>query len=385
MARSVDRELATDPNVVEAAAQLQRAAAAKKCWTCGCLHGTLAALERAFPEPARPGDLARAVEAGRARLQDIRYDCLGCEVCWPALAAAALDHAMAIDACPTEQAVERPGWPPLPGSYRVQRYSAPVAVCTLTDESLARAVAESIGHGLAIVGTLQTENLGIERLVLNLLANPHVRFLVVCGADSRQAIGHLPGQSLAALGMEGVDAQLRIRGARGRRPVLRNLPLSAIEHFRETVEVIDLAGISDLHAIAEQVRDCAQRYPGPAIPFDVERTIRPTAGWLPRRMTPDPAGYFVVYVDALRRKLILEHYRNDGVLVNLIEGVSAAELYVPAVERSLVTRLDHAAYLGRELARAESALQTGEPYVQDGAPEQPAGCGCGIACKEALL
>ena len=34
----------------------------------------------------------------------------------------------------------------------------------------------------------------------------------------------------------------------------------------------------------------------------------------------------------------------------------------------LVSRLDRAAYLGRELARAEHAMLTGGPYRQDAAP-----------------
>lgn len=383
MARSVDLELTTDA-AVEAATQIQRAANAKKCWTCGCFHGTVSAIERAFPGSKRPDELVHALQAARARLEGVRYDCLGCEVCYPALAANALSHAMNIDSCPTEKVVERPGWPPLPGTYRVLRYSASVAVCTLADEPLARAVAESMSHEIAIVGTLLTENLGIERLVLNVLANPHIRFLVLCGADSHQAIGHLPGQSLVALGKNGVDERQRICGAAGKRPVLRNLARPAIDHFRETVTVIDLVGTSDPHSIAEHVRTCVHIAPGPAVPFDHERTIHPTAGWLPHRMTPDPAGYFVVYADPARG-ISLEHYRNDGLLDNVIEGRSAAELYIPAIEQSLVTRLDHAAYLGRELGRAEIALRTGQPYIQDAAPERPLeGCGCATSCKEVL-
>jgi tetrahydromethanopterin S-methyltransferase subunit A len=70
--------------------------------------------------------------------------------------------------------------------------------------------------------------------------------------------------------------------------------------------------------------------------------------------------------------LSLEHYTNDGWLGALVEGHTAAELYTPAVERGLVSRLDHAAYLGRELARAEHALAAGTRYVQDGAPERAA-------------
>ena len=38
---------------------------------------------------------------------------------------------------------------------------------------------------------------------------------------------------------------------------------------------------------------------------------------------------------------------------------SAAEVYMTAIERGLLTRLDHAAYLGRELARAEHAMSSG--------------------------
>ncbi len=51
---------------------------------------------------------------------------------------------------------------------------------------------------------------------------------------------------------------------------------------------------------------------------------------------------------------------------------SPTALYSTVIEASLISRLDHAAYLGRELARAENALKTVENYVQDRA----SGCGC---------
>jgi tetrahydromethanopterin S-methyltransferase subunit A len=102
-------------------------------------------------------------------------------------------------------------------------------------------------------------------------------------------------------------------------------------------------------------------------------------------MTSDPAGYFVIYVDRVRGTLSLEHFGTNGVLDMVIEGRAAAEIYVPAIEKRLVSRLDHAAYLGRELARAEAALLAGAEYVQDGAPERPpnsrvaTSCDCGDA------
>jgi tetrahydromethanopterin S-methyltransferase subunit A len=376
----------------EAVDQLHEASTAKKCWPCGCLHHGLASIEKAFPEGSRPAILDAAIRAARERLAEVRYDCLGCEICFPAVAINALNQSAVAqeiaEACPTAPAEAREGWPPLSGSYTVLRYMAPVAVCTLTDERLVAAVADGPDPGLAIVGTLQTENLGIERLILNVLANPNIRSLVVCGADSRQAIGHLPGQSLVALAQSGIDERSRIVGAAGKRPVLRNLSREASEHFRRTVEVVDLVGEDRVPAVLEAVRSCAARNQGPAEPFAPDRLVTSLQGYVRERMTSDPAGYFVIYVDRSRQLLSLEHYSNDGVLDAVIEGRTAPELYVPAVDKGLVSRLDHAAYLGRELARAEQALKSGEPFVQDAAPEAPAAppgkaaCGCESHAKE---
>ena len=362
-----------------AVAQLEQAAAAKKCWACGCLRSSLDAIERALPPERRPAELDAAIRKARMRLGEARYECLGCDVCWPPLAM----DALGIDgeACRSDEVQARPGWPPLPGSYTVLRYRAPVAVCALTEGQLAQRVAAAGDPAIAIVGTCQTENLGLERLIVNVLANPHLRFLVLCGADSRRAVGHLPGQSLVALARRGVDERGRIIGARGRRPVLRNLSREAVEHFRRTVEVVDRIGQSEISAILAVAHECAARDPGPAPPFAPREGVTIVRGHLPARMVADPAGYFVVYVDRRRGLLSLEHYTNAGVLDAVVEGRSAVEVYTPVIERGLISRLDHAAYLGRELARAEHALRSGELYIQDAAPERarppvPAACDC---------
>jgi tetrahydromethanopterin S-methyltransferase subunit A len=313
------------------------------------------------------------------RLLPKKYECLGCDVCYPAVALNALGAAggYAVDVCPTEAVEARAGWPPLPGSYRVLRYHAPVAVCTLNTEELVDPLAAAVPDAVAIAGTLQTENLGIERLVTNVLADPSIRFVIVCGEDSRKAIGHLPGQSLVALARDGVNDDHRIINAKGKRPVLRNLEIAAVDHFRKTVEVIDLIGKADIQQLSAIVRECADRNPGAAEPFAPITTIAPVIGRLPEKMVPDPAGYFVIFIDRVRCLLSLEHYKNSGFLTTLIEGRSAAELYMTAIEHALISRLDHAAYLGRELARAEHSLSSGEPYVQDAAPEQCSSqCSC---------
>jgi tetrahydromethanopterin S-methyltransferase subunit A len=380
----------------DAVAQLEEAAAAKKCWFCRCLRESIVAIEQALSDVQRPAGLGRALATAKGRLLPTRYDCLGCDVCYAAMATNALNRAgLAVepDACPTERPMERAGWPPLPGSYQVLRYRAPVAVCTLTDDALCASIVGARAEHIAIVGTLQTENLGIERLIENVLANPHIRFVVLCGEDARKKIGHLPGASLAALAQAGLDEHSRIIGAPGKRPVIRNLSHEAVEHFRRTVQVVDLIGTSEMGAILDATQRCSERNPGPAEPFVATRVVTPIAGYVRERMVPDPAGYFVAYADKARRRLALEHYTDTGVLDARIEGESPAELYIAAIDRQLVSRLDHAAYLGRELARAERALQSNEVYVQEGALERPSSmsqaCGCsdlnggGCAASEA--
>lgn len=382
-----------DRALQEALERLQEATAAEKCRACGCFHSLVAALDQAFPKGEGPGELRKAVQAARRCLVEQRYDCLGCEVCIPPLVLNALTEALGdvvsdLEVCPTEKVVERRGWPPLPGAYQVLRYQAPVAVCTLTSEDLVAAVAREAGQEIAMVGMLHTENLGIERLIQNVLANPYLRFVIVCGLDSKQAVGHYPGQSLAALAQHGIDDRKRIIGARGRRPLLKNLSPEDVSHFREVLKVIELIGETNAQKVLSEAKHCAARNPGPAEPYALSHIVTPISGYLPPCLVTDPAGYFVIYVDRGREMLSLEHYLNDGLLDTVIEGASAAELYTPAIDWGLLSRLDHAAYLGRELARAEESLHSGKPFVQDAAPQVAAlltlaSNTCGPACCEA--
>lgn len=363
----------------EAKRWMVEAGAAAKCWPCGCLHSTLASLEAAaqdLPDELQPlkADLALC----RGKLRPVEYECLRCATCYPALAANAVatafpDRTAAMAACPTDIPEQRAGWPPLPGEYRVFRYQAPVAICTLTDEKLTDRLAEARPTGVAIIGRLHTENLGIERVIQNTLANPNVRFLILCGADSAQRIGHLPGQSLLSLVRNGLDDRGRIIEARGKRPMIRNVSREAVEAFRKQVEAVNLIGLRLPTEILTTVAGCVDRDPGPAEAFTGLPTIPRTIARPPERLALDPAGYFVIFLDARRRTLVVEHYQNDGVLDQVLEGRTPAELCTTAVELGLLTRVDHAAYLGQELARAENALRTGELFVQDAAPDQSVG------------
>jgi len=376
----------------EARSLIEKAVASRKCLACGCFRQMLTILEQAAASKSLLNSLSGVRQKAKSLLVEQEYDCFGCEVCYPPLVFNSLSPALGedfaeLEVCPAEPVAERQGWPPLPGNYRVLRYQAPAAVCTLMDDGLAAAVGEVYEPGLSIVGTLQTENLGIERLIQNVLANPHLRFLILCGADSEQVVGHRPGQSLLALWRHGVNEQGRIIEAQGRRPLLKNISPEMIAHFRRTVEVLDLIGRVDPGGVIAAIRACTARNPGLAAPFWAQKVVEPIKGYLPARMVNDPAGYFVVYVDRHRGILSLEHYDNNGVLNAVIEADQAASLYIPAIEMGLISRLDHAAYLGQELARAEEALRTGAPYIQDAAPEgevllSQSTAPCGTSCRE---
>jgi tetrahydromethanopterin S-methyltransferase subunit A len=358
-----------------AADQLLEAAKARKCWACDCLGSTLSTVDKAIPKEKLTSNLRESIQAAQAKVQPPEIECRGCKVCFPAVALNALadvadPEALEAVACPAEEVAPREGWPPLAGNHTVLGYQRPVAICTLNSEDLWNELVDLQPEGIAVVGMLNTENLGIERLIQNVVANPNIRFLIACGEDSRRKIGHLPGQSLVALGKNGLGERFKIIGAKGRRPIIRNLKPAMVDHFRQTVEIIDMVGKLAAPSIVTTATSLAKRNPGPATPYQTEATVPVVSGIIPDKMVSDSNGFFVIYPDQTRGVISLEHFSNDGVLTTLIEGKTASELYHPAVERKLLSRLDHACYLGRELARAENSLKTGEKYTQDAAPER---------------
>ncbi|MCQ8902576.1 MAG: tetrahydromethanopterin S-methyltransferase subunit A [Methanothrix sp.] len=143
-------------------------------------------------------------------------------------------------------------WPPVRGDYRVGDSRRGVAVVTLASRLDIR--------GAAIVGTCKTENLGVEKIVTNLISNPNIRYLIVCGAESR---GHLPGDAIVSLHRNGIDGSGRIIGAAGAIPFIQNLQREAVERFRRQIIVVDMRGVEDIAEIERAV----DHYSGIAEPF----------------------------------------------------------------------------------------------------------------------
>lgn len=158
-----------------------------------------------------------------------------------------------------------PDYPPEEGRFIRGNDFSPVAVAVIlnTDadkvpsdlEALVRAAAES---GAALSGTVQTENIGFEKMICNIVANPNIRYLILAGPESP---GHLTGEALKALMANGVDAQKRTIGTQAPHPFLFNLPMEFIERFRKQLTLIDLQFEGDPDVIRKAVWSCYQEEP----------------------------------------------------------------------------------------------------------------------------
>jgi tetrahydromethanopterin S-methyltransferase subunit A len=137
------------------------------------------------------------------------------------------------------------GYPPEEGRYVRGNDYSPVAVCVILDTfdfaipaELNELVMAGVDSGAALSGMLQTENIGLEKMICNIVANPNIRYIVLCG---RESAGHLPGESLLALKQNGVTDTKQIIGTRAPTPYLYNIPWELVERLRnQIVTVINL-------------------------------------------------------------------------------------------------------------------------------------------------
>jgi len=355
----------------------------QKCWKCGCQQGAVLAIEKKLErlkdlDPFDREQIAKLLVESKKTFQTIQYDCLGCELCFPAVVTNTLTEAypeveLEPDGCASDDIFEeeRPGWPPLPGSYKVIRFEASIAVCTLNSTELIEQTADLQHPQVSIIGSMNTENFGIERIIKNLTTNPNIRFLILCGDDSRQMIGHLPGQSLVSLFENGIYPEnKRIIGAKGKRPILKNIDIKSIEQVKAQVNLINLLGCSDLIKIKKAISECAKKKIPPFegnihITVDVEKIKAKS----PPLLKLDPKGYFVIFPDQAQNLITVEHYQNNGILNEIIEGRDIGSIYMTIIEHNMLSKLDHACYLGKELEKADEFLRLGTPYIQDKAQD----------------
>lgn len=356
--------------------ELREGMALAKCRKCGCMKETLEALAdsaRNLNTTSADG-LASSLSGWQSEMEPIKYACLGCAYCFPAVAInefnKAFPEAASSDAlsCAFEVPARRFAlaggkertWPPVPGEYKVLCDDAecPVAISTLGSMELTDELADAAPHGVCIVGKTETENIGIDKLIKNTITNQTVRFLLLVGQDPK---GHLPGQTLLSLSANGVDEKMRVIGSNGKRPILRNVTKTEVESFRKQVEVVDLIGCEDIGVIGDKIKELPMAAKTPcgcpdcSDEADVsESTEVPTIqAKEPSRIQMDKADYFVILPLPEKGIISVEHYSYDDKLLRTIEDKDARSLYWTIIEEDRVTQLSHAAYLGKELEKAE--------------------------------
>jgi tetrahydromethanopterin S-methyltransferase subunit A len=370
--------MTTDEGITSIRTEFETGMALLKCQKCGCMENALQSVGTALYsiDTADASALAQDLATWRRSMRPIQYACLGCEYCYPAVAQNAFAQAFPSVTPVADLSCDfrlQSDWPPVVGEYKVLDKSAPVAVSTLASLQLAELLAQRQPRGLALVGKTETENIGIDKIIKNVVTSTTLRHLIVAGIDPE---GHRTGNTLLALAANGVDENGRVVGASGKRPILRNVTPAEIQAFRDQVQVIDMIGCEDVDTIAARIQalsqqpvsacgcsepsECSSHAP---ISISTASTIVVTDPGEVVKM--DPAGYFVILPRAETGMINVEHYAYDNTLLRTIEGSGVRAIYLKLIREGWVTEASHAAYLGKELTKAELSLQHGFKYVQD--------------------
>jgi tetrahydromethanopterin S-methyltransferase subunit A len=401
-----------NPTFRKVHSEIQRGMNLSRCRKCGCMKGTLENLMESLPKlkmkDAR--ELLKNVKEWYSQLEPLEYPCFGCKYCIPPEAMTLLTKkypslaSSTLSSC--ELTVSADSWPPVEGEYTVLNSGAPVAVSTLASVKLEEKLSKINPAGLCIVGKTETENIGIDKIVKNVISNPAISHLIVTGKDSE---GHQSGKTLLSLWEKGVDRNMRVIGSRGRRPILKNVSRTEVNTFRKQVRITDMIGCENTRTLAKKIRElapdaaavgcapsCGCHKPAaisqplipvikPAVPSacgcgDVcidegngsgqkpsKATARIRAKKHGKNVRLDKAGYFVILPSKKNGTILVEHYSYENKLLRKIEGKTGRDIYFTIIDNKWVSELSHAAYLGKELARAELSLKKGFKFVQDGA------------------
>lgn len=209
----------------------------ERCNDCGTCVDVCP--ERVFELQDEDGKKASKVVA-----ENQCFACRACEVRCP-------ERAIEITGFEILKVAPPPEYPPEEGRFLRGNDYSPVAVVAILDTydfkippELVKLVEVAVESGAALAGTLQTENIGIEKIVANVVANPNIRYMVLCWRESQ---GHLPADALINLVKNGVakDKRRTIVGAKAPTPYLPNIRLEAIERFRKQITIVNLISEDD--------------------------------------------------------------------------------------------------------------------------------------------
>lgn len=154
-------------------------------------------------------------------------------------------------------------WPVSKGDFRVGDATSCVCVVTLASDITPP---DDLLGNVALWGTCKTENLGIEKIIVNVISNCNIRYVIIAGQESR---GHFPGDTMFAIYENGIDENGRIIGSNGAIPFIENISEDGIARFVRQVQLIDMNGISDIGEIGAMV----DKYKSSLGPFSEEPMV----------------------------------------------------------------------------------------------------------------
>jgi tetrahydromethanopterin S-methyltransferase subunit A len=256
-------------------------------------------------------------------------------------------------------------WPFLGGRYRVFDVTAPVVVVGANAEALAEDLAALATPGICMVATQCRSAGDIEKLIRNIAANMAIQNVIVIGAETDKTAA-----LTALLALLGADTQPDAQAQAIARKVTSRLDDVDLSALGRQVRAISMPGTAETDRVIARISELASEANRPNTGFrapaqedenGIERVI--TARNIEYEMQPDKAGSFFVCIK--NKKIVVEQYTAKNDLLRIIEGHTARDLCITLIRNGWVSRLDHAAWLGRELLRAELSMQTGEQFVPD--------------------
>ncbi|AGB03612.1 tetrahydromethanopterin S-methyltransferase subunit A [Methanoregula formicica] len=147
------------------------------------------------------------------------------------------------------------GWPLIKGDFHSGDANSSVAVITMGSHLDEQGICDA---GAALCGSCKTENLGLEKVIANVIANPNIRFALLVGTEVK---GHLSAQTLVALHKNGVKDG-RVVGAEGAIPFIENLNDTHIKRFQEQVEIVNIMETEDVGAVKAKINELKAKDPG---------------------------------------------------------------------------------------------------------------------------
>jgi tetrahydromethanopterin S-methyltransferase subunit A len=219
-------------------------------------------------------------------------------------------------------------WPLITGEYAAGNPESPVAVCTCGSHIKNETLLEA---GAALTGPCKTENIGIEKMVANMVSNPNIRYLIVTGMEVK---GHITGQAIGAFLQNGIDKEGKIVDAKGAIPFIQNLNEEAIARVRAQVEPIMMMDTEDVGAITAKIRELVSKDPG-ALDVDPMRIEIKAGGEEEVTHGPRPLSAEVSEIRT-RMRLEDEMVTITGLLNKLQAGIYAGKIEGIALGMTIV-------------------------------------------------